>query len=162
MDYEAEAARMFQATDYRWKTAFAFDLHQIAPRLAVEWAILCIREVGDQRFPNQLVEFLDELTLAERYLDVFPESLVPDKLELEIWHRPDRREIQTAVSKLFSAIQQLHEPNNCFMTCGAVVSNLVQDDWSNTSKWGCKSETLFDLVQTCYRRVRDSNKPIVG
>ena len=153
---------MFRATDYRWKTAFAFDLHQISPRLAVEWAILCIREIGDQRFPNQLVEFLDELTLAERCLDVFPESLAPDQLELEIWHRPDRREIQTAVSKLFSAIRQLHEPNNCFMTCGAVVSNLVQDDWINTSKWGCKSEALFDLVQACYRRVRDSSKPIVG
>jgi len=148
MDYEAEALRMFQATDFRWKTAFAFDLHQIAPRLAVEWAILCIREIGDQRFPNQLVEFLDELTLAERYLDVFPESLAPDKLELKIWHRPDRREIQTAVSKLFSAIRQLHEPNNCFMTCGAVVSNLVQDDWINTSKWGCKPEAIENVRQS--------------
>lgn len=157
-----EATRMFQANDYRWKTAFAFDLHQIAPRLAVEWAILCIREIGTQRFPDQLVKLLDELTLAEQYLDAFPESLVPDQLELEIWHRPDRREIQTAVSKLFSGIRQLHERNNCFMTCGAVVSNLVQDDWINTSKWGCKSEALFDLVENCYQRIRDSSEPIVG
>ena len=162
MDYVAEAMQMFGENDYRWKNAFAFDLHQVSPRLAVEWAILCTREIGERRFPDRLLAFENELAMAEQYLDAFPQSLEPEQLELEIWYRPNRDEMQTAISKLFSAIRQLHQPCSCHMTCSAVVSNLVQHDWLNTSNWGCRSDEMFELVLKCYRQIRDSTDRIVG
>ena len=157
MDYSAEAERMFRDNDFQWRVMFAFHLHQVSPTLAVRWSILCIQEIGAVRFPQRLLDFAADLEVAQQHLNEFPNTDDPEKMEYEIWYRPNRDEIQTAVSKLFTSVRELHEPKSCVWSCGAVVSNLVQDNRVDLSKSGCTSKPLFDLVRICYRRILETS-----
>ncbi len=149
MDYVAESKRMFDRGDYQWKNALGFDLHQRDPKLTALWAILCAECLLSHRFPGRLHDLQNDLSLAKRRLNAFPESGDPKKLEYEIWYRPNRDAPQTAMSKLFTAIREFHQRGNCVWASGAVIANLVADDWTETTGT-VTSRELYDIVLLCY------------
>lgn len=149
MDYVAESKRMFEDGDYQWKNALAFDLHQRDPRLTAQWAILCAERLLAFRFPDRLPELQDDLDTARLRLDSSTLSADPEKMEYEIWYRPNRDPAQTAISKLFAAIRELHQRKNCVWASGAVISNLVADDWGKIPETFASAE-LYNIVLECY------------
>ena len=161
MDYVAEAKRMFDDNDYQWKNALAFDLHQKNPQLTARWAILCAERLLETRFPDQLVELQDDLEAAKRHLESFPESDDPEKLEYEIWYRPNRDAPQTAISKLFTAIRERHQRKNCVRASGAVIHNLTSDSWREIPS-RCTSADLFNIVLQSYFDIIDESQTTGG
>ena len=157
MDYAAEAKRMFLDREYQWKQAFAFDLHQKNPRLTAEWAILCAERLLAARFPERLIELQRDLAAAREHLNSFPESSELERIEMEIWERPNRDAAQTAVSKLFTTIREFHQRKNCVVASGMVISNLVSDDWSDFRS-PCTSIELFRIVHRAYLDVVDGHR----
>ena len=87
--------------------------------------------------------------IQSRQNDCFVIADDPEKLEYEIWYRPNRDAPQTAISKLFTAIRELHQRCNCAWASGAVIANLTADDWGKIPG-RCTSTELHDIVLQCY------------
>jgi hypothetical protein len=156
MDYVAESKRMFDVGDYQWNIALAFDLHQRNPQLAIQWAILCAERLLAFRFPERLPDLLNDIDIAKMRVSSFPDSDDPEKLEYEIWGRPNRDAPQTAMSKIFTAIRELHQRSNCVWASGAVIANLVADDWGETPGT-CTSTECYDIAIQSYFDILDAN-----
>ena len=157
MDYVAKSKLMFEDGDYQWKNALAFDLHQRDPQLTARWAILCAERLLARRFPTRLPDLQQDLKDARLYLESFPDSDDPAEREYEIWYRPNRDAPQTAISKLFTAIRELHQRKNCVWAAGAVIANLTTDDWREMPS-RCTSLELFDVVLRSYFDTIDNTK----
>jgi hypothetical protein len=91
----------------------------------------------------------DELDTARLRLDSSTRSDDPEKMEHEIWYRPNRDPAQTALSKLFTAIRELHQRKNCVWASGAVIANLVADEWGKIPETSTSAE-LYDIVLESY------------
>jgi hypothetical protein len=156
MDYVAESKRMFDVGDYQWNIALAFDLHQRNPQLAAQWAILCAERLLAFRFPDRLPDLLIDIDTAKLRVNSSPDSDDSEKLEYAIWCRPNRDAPQTAVSKLFTAIRELHQRSNCVRASGAVIANLVADHWGEIPGTFTSTE-LYDIVLQSYFDILDAN-----
>ena len=149
MDWIAESKRLFDDDDWQWKNALAFGLHQQDPRLVAQWAILCAERLLAIRFPTRLPTLQNDLQNAKARLQSFPDSEAPEQLEYEIWYRPDRDAAQTAISKLFTAIRELHQRQICILAASAVIDNLTVDHWGEFPS-RCTSLELYDVVVRSY------------
>jgi hypothetical protein len=156
MDYVAESKRMFDDGDYQWKNALAFDLHHRNPLLAAQWAILCAERLLTLRFPDRLPDLLKDIDSAKIRVNSPPDADDPIGPEYEIWCRPNRDAPQTAMSKIFTAIRELHQRSNCVVASSAVIANLVADDWGGISGT-CTSIECFDIVLQSYYDVLHAN-----
>jgi hypothetical protein len=149
MDYVAESKSMFNDGDYQWQNALGFDLHQRDPRLTAQWAMICTERLLAHRFPDRQRDLQSDLNKAIHWLSSVPDPSAIEEIEYEIWSRPTRDAPQTAMSKLFTAIRELHQRSNCVRASGAVISNLVTDKWDEIPSV-CTSTDLYDIVLQAY------------
>ena len=112
------------------------------------------------------MDLRSDLDCAKLRLEQLPDSEDPEQMEREIWYRPNRDAPQTAISKLFTAIRELHQRNNCVWASSAVVANLTADEWSEM-KLNCTSIEMYNIVLNSYfdtlnKSESDNEPPIVG